>query len=663
MKKSFLESNEEEVKEYLGRYRTLYIVLACMAVIIGIRIFYLQIIVGSEMRQFSEKNRVKEAKISAPRGLILDRNGQVLVENLPGFYVTLSPQYVSKLDVTAQALSPVLNIPPEKIMSDVYRSRRRDGPFRSVKLKDNVSLDEVVALKLLRWDNPGLNINQNVLRYYPLKENGAQLFGYVGEISREQLPKFNKRFQGLVNFEQGDTVGQSGLEETLEKFIRGHDGIQYVEVDVRGREIISDKPRHLGLKDEKAVSGHTIELTIDKDIQEAAYKAMHRDDKIGNRIGGVIAMKSDGEILAWVNTPSFDPNDFSTGISPTLWGSLINHPFKPLRNKAIQDHFSPGSTFKPIVAIAALQEKVITPTTLINAPSQFKFGRRVYHDHTKTGQGNITVFEALERSSNVFFYKMGIALGIDKIALYAKALGLGARTGINVPNEVSGLIPTSEWKLKVMGEEWQPGENLSNAIGQGFILATALQMALAYNTIGLEGPVVKPYVVRKILNQEQHVIEEFHPQVIRDLSDPQNPSGVFIDKKNFRTVKEGMRRVANGERGTAKWWKVPGIEMAGKTGTTQLMSFSSDDIYSICERRPLHQRHHGWYVAFAPAENPKITVAVLAEHACHGNTGAAPIVRDVMQAYFEKYYPDMILKKGEKEKAHKEPAQPVETSE
>lgn len=651
MKKNYLESHEEEVKEYAPRYRILYIVLSCMAFIVGIRIFYLQIITGSEMRQYSEKNRVKESKISAPRGLILDRNGQVLVENLPGFYATLSPQYVTKLETTAQALSPVLNIPTEKIMSDVYRSRRRDGPFRTVKLKDNVSLDEVVALKLLRWDNPGLNINQSVLRYYPLKENGAQLFGYVGEISKDQLPKFNQRFQGLVSFDQGDLVGQSGLEETLEKYIRGHDGIQYVEVDVRGREITSDKPRYLGLKDEKAVSGHTIELTIDKDVQEAAYKAMFRDDKLGNRIGGVIAMKTDGEILAWVNTPSFDPNDFSTGISPTLWSSLINHPFKPLRNKAIQDHFSPGSTFKPIVALAALQEKVITPTTLVSAPATFKFGRRVYHDHTKTGQGNITVFEALERSSNVFFYKMGIGLGIDKISAYAKALGLGARTGINVPNEVSGLIPNSEWKLKVIGEEWQPGENLSNAIGQGFVLTTALQMALAYNTIGLEGPVVKPFVVRKILNQDQHVIEEFHPQVVRDLSDPNNPSGVFVDKKNFRTVKEGMRRVANGERGTAKWWKIPGIEMAGKTGTTQVMSFAADDIYTLCENRPLHQRHHGWFVAFAPAENPKITVAVLAEHACHGSTGAAPIVRDVMLAYFEKYYPDMIKKSEPKMKA------------
>lgn len=354
-------------------------------------------------------------------------------------------------------------------------------------------------------------------------------------------------------------------------------------------------------------------------------------------------MKSNGEILAWVNTPSFDPNSFTTGISRSLWDKLNNDPFKPLRNKVIQDHFSPGSTFKPIMAVAALQEKIISPSTLVFSPASLKFGRRLYHDHSKHGYGHISVFEALERSSNVFFYQMGIKLGIDKMSAYAKALGLGERTMVELPNEVSGLIPTREWKLRAKGEDWQLGENLSTAIGQGFVLATALQMAVAYNTIGLEGKVVRPMIVKKILGPDNKMIKEFEASILRDVSE-EPYDDILVDKKTFQTVKEGMRRVANGAAGTARWWKVPGVEMAGKTGTSQVRSFSAEEIYDKCENRPISQRHHGWYVAFAPAKNPEITVAVLAEHACHGNTGGAPIARDVVLAYMQKYHPEMLKK-------------------
>ncbi len=273
---------------------------------------------------------------------------------------------------------------------------------------------------------------------------------------------------------------------------------------------------------------------------------MNRNDSVGPRIGGVVVMKNDGEILAWVNTPSYDPNNFSTGIPPQIWAQLINDPFRPLRNKVIQDHFSPGSTFKPIVALAAISEKVVTPTTLVNSPGTLKFGRRVYHESHRVNNGLINIVKAIEVSSNVFFYKMGIQLGIDRLAPYAKVLGLGAKTGIAMSHEVSGLIPTSEWKVKKLGEEWQPGENLSNAIGQGFVLVTALQMAVAYNAIGLEGKVYKPFLIKKILGQDSKVIQEFQPQLVRDASEP-NEFGVVIDKATFKAVREGMKRVVSGE--------------------------------------------------------------------------------------------------------------------
>lgn len=658
----FLQTSEEEAKEYLPRYRLLYAtIFFCTALIVG-RLWFLQIMQGTELRQFSEKNRVKETKLPSPRGLFLDRENRVLVDNLPGFDSSISPQYAKKLDETADAVGRVLEIPGRAIADLVRKTQRRDGPFRPVKIKDNVSLEQVFKLKLLRWDHPGLNINESILRYYNLAENGAQLFGYVGEISREQIPKFNEFYQGKFVFDQGDIIGKSGLEETWDTTIRGRDGVAFVEVDARGREAPGENNNYFGFKPLPAIPGHNLVLTIDKDIQEAAFKAMNRHDSIGPRIGGVVAMKSNGEILAWVNTPSYDPNNFSTGIPPQIWAQLINDPFRPLRNKVIQDHFSPGSTFKPIVALAALSEKVITPQTLVNAPASLKYGRRLYHDHSKSSLGNINVMTAIERSSNIFFYKMGIALGIDRLAPYAKLLGLGQKTNISMTHEVSGLIPSSEWKLKKLGEEWQPGENLSNAIGQGFVLVTALQMAVAYNSIGLEGKVMKPYLIKRILNQDSKIVQEFEPTMLRDATQP-NEFGVQIEPKYFKTVKEGMRRVVNGEGGTARASKLTGVEMAGKTGTTQVRSFSADEIYKRCDSRPISQRHHGWFVAFAPVENPEVTVAVLAQHACSGAVGGAPIVRDIMQAYFEKYHPELIKAALEK-KAQKQPVKmPASVSE
>ncbi|CAE80268.1 penicillin-binding protein 2 [Bdellovibrio bacteriovorus] len=632
-------SNPDEAKEYLGRYKIFYFAIGFALTIFTMRLWYLQIISGNELREFSEKNRIKQNKITAPRGLMLDRDGKVLVENLPGFEAILSPQYIESLDELAKTVGPVLGMEPDKVVLKVQKSRRQNGPFAQIRLKENLSREEVFRLKRMRLDTPGLEIRESIVRFYPLRENGAQLFGYVGEISKRQLPVLNDLYKGALKFDQGDIIGKSGLEETLERDIRGSDGVSFIQVDAHGRETVTQTPNIYGeqIKDMTPVHGNNAILTIDRDIQEAAFKSFMSL----NRIGAVVAMRTNGEILAWVSTPSFDPNEFSTGISAQTWSKLINDPFKPLRNKVIQDHNAPGSTFKPLVAVPALQEKVITPTTIVSAPGVFYFGRRPYHDHLKGGHGNITVFEALERSSNVFFYKMGIALGVDKMFDYISLLGIGQKTGIELAREVSGTMPNSAWKKSTVGEEWQPGENLSTAIGQGFVNVTPLSMAIAYNAIGTEGKVVKPFLLRKIIDQDGKVLRENFPQVVRDLQQTQ-PNGVHISAETFKTVKEGMRRVANGERGTAKRYKVPGVQMAGKTGTAQVMGFSADQIYAKCESRPIHMRHHGWFIAFAPADNPEITIAALAEHSCHGSSGAAPIVRDIVEAYFMKYHPEVI---------------------
>ncbi len=632
-------NNPDEAKEYWGRYKYFYFLISLTFVTYMFRLWYLQIISGSELRDFSEKNRIKQIKIPAPRGLILDRQGKVLIQNLPGFEVVLSPQYISNLEELAKNVGPLINLEPEKIVVKVQRSRKVNGPFSIVKLKENLSREEVFRLKRINLDTPGLEIRETILRHYPLEKNGAQLFGYVSEISKKQLPLLNELYRGLLKFEQGDIIGKSGLEENLEKDIRGTDGISFIQVDAHGRETSLKNPNILGEKitDQEAIHGNNAVLTIDRDIQEAAYKSFKKLD----RIGSLVAIKSDGQVLAWLSEPAFNPNEFAAAISAQTWNQLINDPFKPMRNKVIQDHHSPGSTFKPLVALAALEEKKITDTQIIYAPGVFYFGKRPYHDHQKGGHGNINIYDAIERSSNVFFYQMGIRLGIEKMFDYISLLGIGQKTGIELAREVPGNMPNSLWKKQNRGEEWQEGENLSTAIGQGFVNTTLLQMTLAYNTIGLKGKVYRPYVIQKVVDQEGKVLKETFPQLIRDLTKVQ-ANGVKISEKTFDVVREGMRRVANGDRGTARFWKIPGVQMAGKTGTSQVMGFSADQIYSNCTSKPIHMRHHGWFIAFAPVENPEIAVGVLAEHSCHGSTGAAPIVRDVIQAYFEKYHPDII---------------------
>ncbi|HND84912.1 MAG TPA: penicillin-binding transpeptidase domain-containing protein, partial [Pseudobdellovibrionaceae bacterium] len=376
-------SNPDEAKEYLPRYKFLYGIIIGTFIIFTLRLWFLQIFSGAELREFSEKNRIKQNKILAPRGLILDREGRVLVENLPGFEAVLFPQYLKNLEQTTQALAPILGVEPEKLAARIQKSRKQNGPFAVIKLKDNLTREEVFRLKRIWLETPGLEIRESIVRHYPLGLNGAQMFGYVGEISKKQIENLNKTTKSTVPFVQGDIVGKSGIEELLEQKIRGIDGMNVIQVDAHGREL-PFKAENLyseQLKDQEPVHGHNSVLTIDRDLQEVGYKSM-LDNK---RIGAMVAMQSNGEILAWVSTPSFDPNEFSVGISPQNLNKILSDPFKPLLNRVHREHNSPGSTFKPLIALAALQEKIITPTTLVSAPGVFMFGNRPYHDHLKQG--------------------------------------------------------------------------------------------------------------------------------------------------------------------------------------------------------------------------------------------------------------------------------------
>ena len=312
----FFSHDENDPKSLQSRYRILYMTVAFFTFLILARLWYLQIIHGSELRSFSERNLLKEIRIPAPRGVIFDRENNILVENLTGFEATISPQYTENLEETSKAVAKVLDMDPKRVMSKVKKSRRKDGQFRPVTIKENITRDEVFKLALLKLDHPGLDIKEIILRTYPLGANGAQFFGYVGEISKKQIPIFNNKYKGQHNFKQGDIIGRSGLEETLDLHLRGLDGLSFVKVDAKGREAASESTKLLGpiSRPQRAIPGARLTLTIDKDLQEAAWQAFTDAEKTG----ALVMLKTTGEVLAWVSKPSFDPNEFSKGISSKI---------------------------------------------------------------------------------------------------------------------------------------------------------------------------------------------------------------------------------------------------------------------------------------------------------------------------------------------------------
>jgi penicillin-binding protein 2 len=650
--------NSEDLKEYQERYTYLYSVVILTFLTLFFRLWYLQILKGSEFKRFSEQNQIKEDKIAAPRGMILDRNGEILIDSLPAFSVNLTPQYVTSLDKVAQDLSVILDLKKDDIMEKVRFSRRQNGVFKPVHIKENISRDEVAKIERIKMDTPGLAVEMGIRRNYLLGENGAQFFGYTGEISKEELPILNATKSG-EKFKAGDIIGKAGLEKRWDSEIRGIDGARSVVVDARGREIAAlGRDQILGNYPELTdyVPGHNVTLTIDKDLQKVAFDAM----KTNKRIGSVVAMNPQtGEILTMLNAPSFDPNSFSTGISPDVWAELVNDPFKPMRNKVIQDYFPPGSTFKAVVAIAAIEEKIVTPTTTFSCPGYLKFGKRPYHCWFRSGHGPMNIYTALERSCDVYFYHLGLLLGVDKIAKYARKLGFGSKTGILLDGERAGLIPDSEWKKRTLGEEWQPGENLSVTIGQGFVAVTPLQLLGAYAAIGMDGKVFKPYVISKIQDSEGQIRKVFEPELLRNAQVKDFPGDVSISPETFAIVKKGLLQVFSEPHGTGHSARIPGLDIAGKTGTAQLFQLSAENVYARCENREFKQRHNGWIVGFAPKDNPRIAVVVHAEHGCHGAAGA-PILHDLMLAYFKKYAPD-LLDTSNNEKTEIGVVQPAET--
>ncbi len=478
---------EEQIREFQERFKYLYAILFIGLGILLSRMVYLQVLKGDEMRQYSEENRIKKVKIASPRGMIFDRNRTLLIDNRPAFDLEIIPQYfkLSSAEEKAETfhhLSRILKMPESELQAILDKAKGQPS-FLPVKIKTDLARDEVAEIESWKISMPGIQVEQEIKRTNIFGDVASHLLGYIGEVNTSELQQLNKSGS---RYKLGDSVGKYGLEQRMEDVLRGQDGEKLVEVDAYGRiKLERGKSRVLQNAAEKqAVPGKNLILSIDQDLQLAATQAF------GDKVGGLVAIDPrSGEILAMISRPSFDPTAFSRGIPPQLWSQLLNNEHRPLRDKTIQDHYSPGSVFKIVTAIAGLEEGVIDTKSRIGCSGKIAVGNRLYHCHKKGGHGDVNVVSAITESCDIFFYRVAQKLGVDKIAKWATYLGLGRRTGINLAREVPGLIPTEAWKQKRFGQEWNGGETLSVAIGQSYVLTTAIQLANLYASIANGGTV------------------------------------------------------------------------------------------------------------------------------------------------------------------------------
>ena len=565
-----------------------------------VRLWQLQVTEGEQYRSLSENNRIRLKRVHATRGTILDRRRQVLVDNRPSFDVTLVPEDAHDVPRTIAALTRLLG-PEAGDLAAVVAAAANRPPFEEVILKRDIDWESIVALETHQLELPGVSVQVGPRRTYPFGDAAAHLLGYVGEVSQQELA--TRR-----GYHMGDLIGKAGAERYWEDYLRGIDGGQQVEVDAVGRKLRV-------LSEVEETPGNTLVLTIDRDLQLAAEHAM------GDRDGAVVALDPrSGEVLAMVSRPAFDPNVFARGIRGAEWRALLEDPKHPLNSKALQGTYPPGSTFKIVMAAAALDEGVINPFTQIFCSGGLFFGNRTFRCWRAGGHGSVNVHEALVRSCDVFFYQVGQRLGIDAIAEYAHRLGLGAPTGIGLEHESGGIIPSSAWKRQRFGEPWYAGETLSVAIGQGYVTVTPLQMANLIAAVTNGGIVYRPQFVKQVERPDGPVVLEEAAVPVRQLD---------FKKSTLLQIRQALSDVVNTSRGTGTKAHLATIEVGGKTGTSQVGVLGAERTKQGHMAR--ERRDHAWFLAFAPVANPEIAVAVLAEHAGeHGGTAAAPIARAVI---------------------------------
>lgn len=581
------------------------IVVTAAFVAIFLRLIYIQVMMGDEYRRLSMNNSIRLQNIDPPRGLIYDRYGNVLVDNRPSFDINIVLKDARPLQKTINRLSDHLHVPSEGLLAKL-RTSKGISAYKPILLHQDIDRDALASIEARKHHLPGIEVDVKLRRHYLDQQSAAHLIGYLSEISSGELNSGDHPER-----RRGDFIGKFGAEKAYEHFLRGTPGGRQVEVNANGQvvRVLNTVP---------AEPGQNVFLTIDHRLQKKTETLLQ------GVAGAAVAVEpASGRILALASSPSFDQNIFAAGMSHEQWDTLISNPFRPMENKVIQGEYAPGSTFKIITAIAGLEEGVIDERSPFFCPGYYRYGNRVYRCWKKGGHGSVAIVKALAESCDVFFYQVGERLGVDRLAWYAKAFGLGSSTGIILDNEAKGLVPTAAWKKMRTGVPWQAGETLSVAIGQGFNLTTPVQMAVLAAAVANGGTRFRPLILESVKTAEGRILFQNKPEVIGKIP---------VSKRTLELVRRGLWEVVNSDRGTARASRLADIEFSGKTGTSQVVSRKSDDPTAE-EDLPAHLRPHAWFVAYAPSEMAEIAVAVLIEHGEHGSGAAAPVAREMIKTY------------------------------
>ncbi|MFP5214125.1 MAG: penicillin-binding protein 2 [Acidobacteriota bacterium] len=573
----------------------------------SLRLWHLQVLQGETYRYQSENNRVRLEEIPAPRGIIYDRNGVPLVDNRPAYHLLLIREDVEDLPQTLAEVSKLIgrNVQELQAMVDAAKTTPKFVPIR---LASDLDRDALARVEAQRVRLPGVTIQVEPKREYTMNGTAPHLIGYLSEITETELK--SDQYKGYY---AGEDIGKFGVEAAFEQYLHGRRGAREVEVNAVGRRmrVLHEKPPS---------SGKSLWLTLDIELQKVAEAALE------GKTGAIVALDpTNGAVLAMASRPTFDQERFIRGLTREEWNAMSKDPEHPLMNRCIGAAYPPGSTYKPFVALAALKEGVVSVDTSFNCPGFFQFADRKYRCWRDRGHGGVDVERALIQSCDVYFYQSGMRLGVDKIAQWVTQFGLGERTGLGLSGEHPGLIPTQAWKKKATGVPWQKGETISISIGQGFDLATPIQMALGYCAIANGGTVWQPFVVKRIEGDSAEESNDFRGKVKRKLS---------FDPKHMAIVQKGLMEVVEDERGTAHASRDKSFVMAGKTGTAQVVKLAEGVSRKLLEKlAKAKDRDHAWFVGYAPANDPKIAVATIVEHGGHGASVAAPVVSKVIGAY------------------------------
>ncbi|WP_061481463.1 penicillin-binding protein 2 [Legionella pneumophila] len=592
------------------RLNLLIAILIILSLILILRLAFLQISEFKRYQTLSLKNQMSVIPIAPPRGVILDRNGVLLAENIPVYVLEITPERVKDMKQTLAKLRELIPSITDEDIDNFNKTRLQNRSFVPIPIKLKLSQEEVATFASNQYHFPGVSIKARLMRHYPLGEITAHALGYVGRINIQELKQVDSTNYRATNF-----IGKAGVEKYYEDILHGKVGYQMVETDVSGRtlRIINKVNPHSGAK---------LYLSIDARLQEAAYNALK------DKRGAVVVINSrNGEVLAMVSSPSFDPNIFVSGVSKADYKVLSNALQRPLFNRAVRGVYPPASTIKPFVGLAGLDKGFITTTTEIYDPGKYKLptSSHIYRDWKKTGHGVINFKRAITVSCDTFFYQLGNKMGISNIEDMLVKFGLGQLTHIDLHEEANGVIPSARWKRQAKGVSWYPGDTLISAIGQGFMLATPLQMANATASLSQHGQRFRPHLLIKTVNSDTNETEEYKPFEEYPVS--------LRDEANWDIVIDAMHSVLTSNEGTGyRFGRNPPYPVAGKTGTAQVYSGRQYEKAKY-EDIPEHLRDNSLFIAFTPVEKPEIAIAVVVEN----DTIASTVARKVLDTYYQLY--------------------------